>query len=250
MTPAATKLVLPGNWLEMVTPWERATKAQSELMTSEAIAHPAALDEIHRSIGDTLHRHGYAWVTEDHKGRTIVQLHLAGLRVDHEENKRLGIYDTNSPGTDRSKPDAYAFLKPNGGLALRRFGDAADVVPWYQGPSGIWCCEYNIPPSFRVACTTVGGIKNEKVYSFYEGRAAKALTLLGIDAKIPEPLQKCRTDLSLNGENLVIAIHSKSIGDFEGWTFDYGKYLKQVEHVSAKVELPTFEARLSPYNRP
>ena len=245
VTPATEKLVLPDHWLEIVTPWERATEAQSELLTSEAISHRVEMDAIHCSIGDTFRRHGYAWSEEEHKGRIIISLHLGGLKVDHKENKRPGVYDTNSPCTEKSKPNGFGFLKPNGGLALRRFGDAADVSPWYQGPSGIWCCDYNLAVTFKAACDAAGGVKGKKgIITFYDGDAIKALTMLGIDAQIPEKLRYSRIDLLQTPGKIKIAIHSSFFKNFDGWTYDYTKYVKSVEYTPPVSELPTFDERL------
>ena len=243
--PATEKLILPDNWLELTTPFERATEAQSQLLTSEAIVHRVEMDEIHCSIADTCRRHGYAWSEEMHKDRIIIALHLGGLKVDHAENKRHGAYDTNSPCSDKSKPNGFAFLKSKGGLALRWFGDAADVSPWYQGPSGIWCCDYNIAPTFEAASQAAGGVKKKKEFIFYEGKATKALAMLGAAVEIPEKLLTCRTDLERLGDTtILITIHSKDIGVCDGWTFDYGKYVKQVEYAPLPDETDMFEARL------
>ena len=131
--PATSKLILPDNWQELVTPFERATDAQQRMLTVESVAHHGKMDDIHRSIGDTCAKHGFPWVVEEHKGRIIVQLHTKGLELDHRENSRRGPYSTNSPGHEPKKPNAYAFLKPDGGLALRRYNDAAEADIWHRG---------------------------------------------------------------------------------------------------------------------
>jgi hypothetical protein len=242
--PATSKLILPENWQELVTPFEHASEPQRRILTAESVAHHVKMDDTHRSIGDTSEKHGFLWTVEENRGRVVVHLHTKALEIDHQENNRRGPYSTNAPGRDPKTPNAYAFLKPSGGLAVRRHGDAAEDDNWHQGPSGIWCCDYNVAPTFARACEICGGVKGKKGIIFLNGRAGEVLALLAVNLEIPERLRKHRTDLMRHGQNLLVAIHTANCGEFDGWTFDYGKYERVIEEALPPVVLSKHEDRI------
>ena len=240
--PPTSKLVLPDN-IDL-SPFDRATEAEQSILSTEAAAHRAVMDETHRAIGDSIRASGWPFDIEEHNGTIVIHSHTKGLEADHTQNKRRGVFKTNTPGTDRHKANCFAFLKPDGGLAVRRYGDADETDTWHRGPSGIWCCDFNVAPTFAKACQLCGGRRNKKCVTFTNGRTAEAMVLLGIKADIPAPLNKKRIDLSREGTHLHISVHAPNCGDFEGWTSAYGKYDKTIEDCLPGADLPTYENRI------
>lgn len=101
-------------------------------------------DEVHRSIFKAMAEDGHPPILEEHDGKPMVKLHTCWLRGDHRRNHRAGRYSTASEGADLSKPNAFGFPLPNGGIAIYRFGDAAETADWHRTANGRMCIHYNV----------------------------------------------------------------------------------------------------------
>lgn len=162
MPPEGMQLIKAATETLEIDPPEPEPEPESE-PESEPEAHTATAtwDATHRSIFAAVQAAGFPVSFDQIGGKAIVRLHTCGLAHDYATNRRLGPYSTNSPGTDTT-PNAYAFPLPNGGLAVRKYGQATDTDDWHTGPSGVACIDYNLPPEIRVG-TDLDGMTTRSI---------------------------------------------------------------------------------------
>lgn len=130
---------------------ELLNAATAELTVDPPLAKPEpdvqpalGWDEIHRSIFKAMAEDGHPPILEEHDGKPMVKLHTCWLGGDHQQNHRAGRYSTASEGKDLSKPNAFGFPLPNGGIAIYRFGDAGETADWHRTANGRMCIHYNV----------------------------------------------------------------------------------------------------------
>lgn len=228
------------------TRFRGATTAQQRCLEAEQVAQHVELDDTHKAIIETMQQHGWPVVIDQHNGQTMLRLHTAGLALDHRVNNRPGIFATDSDGTDPGTPNSYAFLRPHGGLAVRRYGTTSEADCWHAGPSGIMSIDYNVPPTYDQACRHFGGKKDRRDnYVMAADDARQALSMLGTQLDVPELLASRPVTIKRDGELLRLTIAgetSEKSANLPGWRYHRGQWEHDLGVEAEK--LPTHDDRI------
>lgn len=130
-------------------------EAKAATWTSMANAYPrASLDDTHIAIMEAVHAAGYAciWDAGDHRA----QVHTGGLQaIMHdpqirEELRLKGSFHTNSPCTERSKPNAWMVPAENGGWLVFRHGvNTQEHESWRHSADRATQTTFNVLPIVR-----------------------------------------------------------------------------------------------------
>lgn len=248
---ASETLALPENWGALADAareqkrFRHVTKAQQRALEAEFKISKVELDETHLDIIDNMTTAGFPAIVESHQGRSLLKLHTKGLEADYKANPRKGVFATNSPGNNPQQPNAFAFLKPDGGLAVRRYNSQTEAPCWHAGPSGILCLDYNISPTFEEACRQCGGkrdVRND--WTFSNGRAPEAMKALGIEFEVPQLLQNRLVVFRRDGQSLHVQISgdkSEKGWNIPGWRYHYGKWEHDLADCLPACQLPRYE---------
>ncbi len=186
------------------------------------------LDEQHRKIISDLEMTGYScvWVP-DH---SLLQTHTKALKQVYDQREEQGepikgFFDTNSPGSDTTKPNAFCIPKQDGAFMVFRFGQGTtEHELWQQDRQGWTFCFYNRPPLLSEAATALGGaeLENGKGFHFTEVEDAKdVVKALGSELTLPignEYAQRGATLRKNKDGRLVVELDSRE-GDigFDSW---------------------------------
>jgi hypothetical protein len=151
------------------------------------------LDETHLQILEDLEGTGHTsmWVHDHH----LWQGHTAGLKAVFDNwaergSPMLGLFDTNSMGSDPGKPNCFMRPKPGGGWDVYRFGEGTEECElWDQ--QGKWThTTYNFPATLKQICFACGGFEgtDEKQGYMFESveDLKRAISLLKSKISVPE----------------------------------------------------------------
>ncbi len=161
---------LPPNWRDHV---EVVTRKRSKVRvggvddkqfdTFEALASAhrvVPLGDDHKAHIDAIAKKGFTaiWIP-DHN---LLQTHTMGFKRLMMENKDefelVGLYDTNSPGTDGVTVNCFAFPGDFGSWKIYRFGQGINEArTWEQDGQGWTTCWFNRKPNLKVAARALGG---------------------------------------------------------------------------------------------
>jgi hypothetical protein len=124
------------------------------------------LDDEHRSILGELEDLDYTFIW--HADYNMAHTHTRALkelydrRLDDEKPLK-GMFETNSQGTDPSKPNCYITPRPDGVFQVKRFGNGiAEHASWQQKDQDTWCYlnkETQVSTIFENRATRVDGHK-------------------------------------------------------------------------------------------
>ena len=104
-------------------------------------------DPTHVSIFDTMREGGY--VVEIKKNQ--VKLHVAGLLLDHQKNRRRGFFSATTDNTEPHKPNCWAFPLADGGLLVFRYKMTSDTSDWkWSEEKQKLYCLYNVKPDILI----------------------------------------------------------------------------------------------------
>ncbi len=136
--------------------------------------------EEHERILTEYKRLGYSLIYQPDHG--CYQLHTGGLAKVHKSLGLLGAFETVSGDTEPEKPNAFAFLRPNGGLFVVRYACKEEHPLWSRTTNGAPCISYNVPLDPKAACRAVNAIwaSNNSFTCPSFNMASDAATLLGI----------------------------------------------------------------------
>lgn len=198
-------------------------------LTELTTAHPKVpLDEDHKKIISDLEMTGYScvWVP-DHN---LLQTHTRALKVVYDQREEQGeslrgFFNTNSPGTDQSKPNVFLIPKKGGSFMAFRFGQGTvEHDLWSQDRQGWTWCHYNRSPVLSEAATALGGaeLENNKGYRFNSVEDAKAaVEALGSKLTLPESNNYTERNATLRKNKdgrLVVELERRDTdAGFDGW---------------------------------
>ncbi|HZZ29611.1 MAG TPA: DUF5906 domain-containing protein [Pirellulales bacterium] len=92
-------------------------------------------------------------------------LHTAELAKVHETLRLRGFFETVSEGSDPGKPNAYAYLRPNGAMLVVRLGNAKETSIWGETKSGQACILFNQSLDLQNICRAVDGVWTGKGFT-------------------------------------------------------------------------------------
>lgn len=245
---ATADLTLPSDWQAMADTQREQDRYrgldanQKRVLDAERVTNCNELGAEHRSIIDGMEQAGFAVFVDNSNGRTIIKLHTGGLAADHAANKRRGAFATTSPASKPEQPNAYGFLLPCGGLAVRRFGATSEAPCWHKGPSGVMCINYNVSPTLSEACELAGGTLDSRGDYTFDNGAAEALRQVGVDLQTPMQLQGRPQTVKRKGDTLYVFIQgnaAEKTWNIPGWKY----YRGQWEH-AIKAALPAATPRM------
>lgn len=190
------------------------------------------LDDKHHKILDLLQNTGYTclWVG-DHG---LVQTHTAALkqvydRLQAEGAPLLGLFDTNTQGGDKGKPNCFMRPKPNGAWDVYRFGQGTKEHRLW-GKCGQWThTTYNYPASLSQIALAAGGVESPDPKLGFQFDSSEslleALALLGSELVLPSKAASGRQYFirARQDGKLVLCI-SKDRGDH---VYDFRGFSKQ-----------------------
>jgi len=263
LVSAAEKILsesdLPPNWrdhIDVVTNkrtrvrvggLESANKSQFDLLTSGRNNVP--LDDQHQSLIQALPKTGCSgfWVNDYH----LLQTHTTALEQIFKDpgefgcNRILGVFKTNSEGTDPGEPNCFLFPEEGGAWKVFRFSPGTrEEEYWDQDGQGWTTCHYNKRPTLRAAALAYGGIedpeKSDYVFTDKESASA-AMTALGEPDGLPDIPEgrEVRLDLAKSSSRLSIKLeYQKDDPKIAGWIAKKG-HLMKTSHVELQEDFPT-----------
>ena len=119
------------------------------------------IDEVHTSMEERIHQMGYSiiWVPDHHCWQTHVKA-FEDLMAEFP-GEYCGIFKTLSEGSDKGKPNCFAFPIKDGGLRVTRFGRGSKEHEIWQQDGTDWTWTYfNRKASLSEAASTYGGCEN------------------------------------------------------------------------------------------
>lgn len=162
---------LPENWrdnIDVVTGksgkvvFRGVSESDHNSFESQASARmKIELDETHKSIEERVHQLGYSivWVPDYHCWQTHSRA-FQDLMTEYPGEYK-GVYKTLSDGTDKGKPNCFAFPMLNGGLRITRFGRGAREHETWSQDGNDWTWTYfNRPPTLMEAATVFAGAED------------------------------------------------------------------------------------------
>jgi len=183
------------NWqdhIDVVTRKRSKTKVnvpekQLDLFERIASAHRVVhLEPVHLEQMDELERRGFAcnWDADRH----MLQTHTQGLaKLPH-----IGIYETNSPGTDPQQANCFAFPGDFGSWKIYRFSPGiSEAKTWEQDGQGYTTCWFNRKPNLKTAARALGGraMKNGGYEMDSVARAAEVASALGASIEVDDSIK-------------------------------------------------------------
>ena len=215
------------NWRAAVLP-PRARKKRSTTGAAEQTSDDSAADNWdelcssftvvsndaeHNAILDEYQGRGWPllWVAE----QNCYHLHTAGLAEVHEALKLRGIFKTTSPGSDKTRPNCFAFVRPKGAFFIVRFQTPTEAPGWSATADGKPCILFNVVPNLRTACLAAGAVEGNDLYTFSRvSQAQEAAKLLG--CQLPD-LEERSLNFSVQRGKLVAVAERKKKETPEGW---------------------------------
>jgi hypothetical protein len=148
------------------------------------------LDDSHKAQIEALMRSGFTtlWIADHH----LLQSHTKALQnlLDGPEGKEfnlVGIFKTNSRGTDPGTPNCFLIPLRDGAWQVYRFSlGVVEADTWTQDGQSWTTCYFNRCHDLNTACTHFGGVEREQGgYAFASADdAIKAARSLGQELKL------------------------------------------------------------------
>ena len=119
------------------------------------------------------------WVPDHH----LLQTHTAGLAklIDDSESGLIGVFQTNSEGSDPGQPNCFAFPLSDGAWKVFRFSRGhQEAETWEQDGVNWTTCYFNRQPSLEVAAKSFGGMErpNKGGFAFTSAGTAIKVAML------------------------------------------------------------------------
>lgn len=164
------------------------------------------LDDEHKKLIDYLSKENAMWWwDQDHHALVT---HTVYLKRAHDALNLKGIFDTNSPATNLTEQNCFAYPMRRGSWTVRRFTPGVkEHDSWEQDGAGWTRCYLNRPPTFASACRAFGGIEDPSGgFIFREAESAiSAAQYLGVHLNIGTPQRSRETKLNLHKDGRLIA---------------------------------------------
>jgi hypothetical protein len=170
-------------------------------------------DAEHNRILNELTERG--WVVIWNAEKNCYLTHTAGLAEVHEALGLRGIFKTTSPGTDKTRPNCFMFVRPNGAFFVVRFQTPTEAPGWSTTANGNPCILFNAPPDVRTACLSAGAVEGNDVYTFpHVEQAQQAASALGLE--IPD-LEDRPVNFTIEKGKLNVVAERQKKESPEGW---------------------------------
>ena len=219
-TQVLTEADLPGWRATVLPPRTRAAKGSPGEDESSAewdelcSAFPVIeKDAEHARILEEYVSRGWplSWLAD----KRCYRIHVAGLAEVHEALGLRGIFETVSAGNDKTRPNGYAFLRPNGALFVMRFQTPTEASCWSVNDNGRPYIIYNATPDLRTACLSAGAIEGDGFFTFgHVAQAKQAAHSLGLE--IPD-LEDRTINFTIEKGKLVVVAERQKKETPEGW---------------------------------
>jgi len=196
------------------------TSEQDELEELCAAYPVIKPDAIHKRVMDELHSR--EWPLVYIQERNCYQTHVAGLKevfaALKSELKLKGTFSTASPATDRTEPNCFFFLRPDGALFVVRFGaHTAEDESWGKTANGWPCRDFNVPVDPR-SILDEAGVRGERGWTFRGNIMAAVARFLGVELpELPARDEERVYNASLIGNKLLVTTDRKDKEEPEGW---------------------------------
>jgi Family of unknown function (DUF5906) len=235
---------LPPNWRDNI---EVVTRRRAKVKVSGvADADHGAFDQLalsrkripldakHKSIIQVLAESGFStvWIPDYHLLQTHTCAFKKALGQNRESLNLVGIFDTNSPGSDPGSPNCFAFPLEHGAWKVCRFSPGCKEADTWEHSEKNWTtCYFNRQPSLAVACHAFGGIElsRNKGFEFAAAEGAvKAADAIGQKIELPGHLLSRRGVLCRNTDGRLICEIEKSEHDpaIAGWLNEKKKFVR------------------------
>ena len=218
-TQTLTEADLPGWWAAVLPPRTRerqdtASTDESDEWDELCSAFPIVKkDAEHNRILDELAERGWPVIWNSEKNCYLT--HAAGLAEVHEALGLPGIFKTTSPGTDKTRPNCFMFIRPNGAFVVVRFQTPTEAPCWSTTASGNPCILFNALPDVRTACLSAGAVEGKGIYTFSNVEQAKeAARTLGFP--LPDLEDRC-LNFTVEKGKLVAVAERKKKETPQGW---------------------------------
>jgi hypothetical protein len=246
---------LPDNWkdhVEVVA--RRRAKIRVRAVNDdiwdqfEALAssrRTAPLDEKHKAVIDELTRSGYStiWVPDHH----LLQSHTCALQqlMQNDKLRRelglIGLFQTNSPGSDPGTPNCFMFPQPSGAWSVFRFSPGVqEAETWGRSDEGWTRCYFNQAPDLTTAAKAMGGAELADNGGFMFDTAREALRVietLGETIDLKDKFHSRETHLRKNKDGrLVVRIKQNPNEEKpdKGWSSKKGGWWERVYNMMAE----------------
>ena len=156
------------------------------------------------------------WPADWNEDHGYYETHTYGAAEVHKSLGLLGIFKTNSLGTDKTRANAMFFPRPNGGFYCLRFQDAAEDASWKMTSSGRSYCLYNVTPDLRSACIAAGAVEGSAGFTFPTVEQAQEAAN-ALDYKLPE-LSDRPVNFKIKGNSVVVDATRKDGETPAGWS--------------------------------
>ncbi len=189
---------------------EGASDSWDELCSSFTVVKK---DADHNKILDEYQSRGWplAWVADEN----CYHMHTAGLAEVHEALKLRGVFKTTSPGGDKTRPNCFAFVRPEGAFFIVRFQTPTEAPGWSATADGKPCILFNAVPDLRTACLAAGAVEGSGLYTFSRvSQAKEAAALLGF--QLPD-LEERSLNFSVQKGKVVAVAERKKKETPPGW---------------------------------
>ena len=133
---------------------------EDDLFSRLTSAHrQVPLDDDHNQLMEILAGKGCSvWVQDSY----LLQTHTALLKevLEEDEMETRGVFETNSPGTNRTEPNCFMFPLDDGAWRVFRFGQGTvEHTMWNQDGSSWTSTTFNTPPDLDTALSARGAKK-------------------------------------------------------------------------------------------
>jgi hypothetical protein len=218
-TQVLTEADLPGWRATVLPPRIRTASVSGDEESSDEFdelcsAFPAVTkDAEHTRILEEYVSRGWplAWVAD----KRCYRVHTAGLAEVHDALELKGIFKTVSLGNDKTRPNAYAFLRPNGAFFVMRFQTPTEESCWSINNKKKPYIVYNATPDLRTACLSAGGVMGKGFFTFaHVAQAKEAARTLGL--QLPD-LEDRSVNFTVEKGLLVVAAEREKKETPEGW---------------------------------
>jgi hypothetical protein len=241
---AASKILreedIPG-WRDHLDVVQRKTTVVhvAGLDEEDAAGYPRVRkDSEHDRIFAEYQRHGFSLIYQpDHR---CYQCHTMGLAKTHRELGLRGAFETISEGHDPGKPNAFAFLRPNGALFIVRYGTSTEHPLWTKTTKGHPCATFNLCLDAKSVCRAVEGVWTGEGFSCAKLEQAKfAARLFGFN--LP-PIDERPLNFICKPGRVTVEADRKGKETIEGWGWS-GRKLKRQFDIDTPPEDGSFDKR-------
>ncbi|MBA3484343.1 MAG: hypothetical protein H0T51_21275 [Pirellulales bacterium] len=223
---------------------------------------PVQLDAKHHEFMDCYKATGFeGYWQQDHR---LFTAHTCGVAKVVSDMKMLGVFETQSQGSDPRTPNCFLFPLANGARRVFRYGtgggQAQEADTWEESPSGWTTCTINVTPTLEQVAKAYAGVRRPTprgvAYIFRDSSAArKAVAAFGGDLAPPSWITEAPTPRPVtitfhSGGGLLVSmphntedeVDGRAAGFYElGWMKERGPVWAQLFEVETTPKSANYE---------